>query len=143
LKQNINGESDDETSDETSTKQVKQVSARCKCAKQASMKEGKKKQACVVGGKRNSKKKKKKNSLNTVLQMQLCTGEETLAGPLPLSLTWGCQWLVRLGLLLCFKKPKVFQRCMSFNNFFFVCGFSWGEIFISWQTKKFGDVNCE
>jgi hypothetical protein len=31
---------------------------------------------------------------------------ESLAGPLPMSLTCGCQWLVRLG-LLCFQKKKM------------------------------------
>ncbi len=35
------------------------------------------------------------------VQTQRCAGE-TPAGPLPMSLTWGCQQLVSLGLLLCF-----------------------------------------
>jgi hypothetical protein len=67
--------------------------------------------------------------------MQLCTGEETLASPLPMSLTWGCQWLVRLGLLLCFKKTKMFQRCVLTTFFFLFVVFFGGQIFISQQSK--------
>jgi hypothetical protein len=32
---------------------------------------------------------------------------ETRVVPLPMSLTWGCQWLVWLGLLLCYQENKI------------------------------------
>jgi hypothetical protein len=49
---------------------------------------------------------------------------ETLVSTLPMSLTWGCQWLVKLGLLLCFPKkknqqnqPVVEQQLSTFEYF--------------------------
>jgi len=65
-----------------------------------------------------------------------------------MSLTWGCLWLVRLGLLLCLKKNKSVPK-MSFNNFFFLCLCFWGRggvgkfSFPGNQKNKVGDVNCE
>jgi hypothetical protein len=41
----------------------------------------------------------------TLVQTQLCANE-TSTGPLPMSLTWGCQQLVRSGLPWCFKREK-------------------------------------
>jgi hypothetical protein len=35
---------------------------------------------------------------------------EIIANLLPMNWTWGCQWLVRLSLLLCFKKK---QNCFQ------------------------------
>ncbi len=67
-KQSTNGGSDDERSDEISMKQVKQAGARCRCAKQASRKEGKTKKSSRCGRKKELRKKKKKTSLNTKLQ---------------------------------------------------------------------------
>jgi hypothetical protein len=80
MKQNIDGENDDETS----TKQVKQVSARCRCAKQASINEGKKKKSFVLWEEHGTKKKKKKTfqesfqlSLNFKLKKKKKTFQES------------------------------------------------------------------
>jgi hypothetical protein len=44
---------------------------------------------------------------------------ETFVSILPMSLTWGCQWLVKLGLLLCFppKKKKSIGSWATTINF--------------------------
>lgn len=54
------------------------------------------------------KNKKKRSRVQT-----LWSAVQTSASPLPMSLTWGSQWLVRSSLLLCFKN-KIKQNKINF-----------------------------
>jgi hypothetical protein len=42
---------------------------------------------------------------------------ETPTGPLPMSLTWGCQCLVRLGLPLCFPQKYIYSLKKRFPDY--------------------------
>jgi hypothetical protein len=55
------------------------------------------------------------------VQTHCCVGE-SLVGPMPMSFTCGCQWLVGLGLLLCFQKKKK-KISMSKILYWLLCNF--------------------
>ncbi len=58
-------------------------------------------------------KKKKKNQKKRSWVQILWSAVQTPASPLPMSLTWGFQWLVGSSLLLCFKN-KIKQNKIKF-----------------------------